>query len=175
MAKRLEADPKGHAWALLLTAHAALLERVEAALAEAGLPSLAWYDLLWVLEKADDGRLRMHDLARRVVLSRSNLTRLADRLEDAKLIAREACPEDRRGAFCAITPAGLEMRKRMWPVYRQTIDACFSRHVSDRDAEVVGHVLERVLRAERAPPDAAAATVPRARQAHRPCPARPRR
>ncbi len=150
MPERLESDPKGHAWALLLAAHAALVERVEAALAQAGLPPLEWYDVLWELEKADAGRLRMHDLARRVVLSRSNLTRLADRLVSEKLIVREACPEDRRGAYCAITAGGRELRKRMWPVYRAAVDALFSRHVSEREAGAMGDALERVLRAERA-------------------------
>jgi len=154
MAKRLEIDPKGHAWALLLTAHAALVERVEAALAAAGLPPLEWYDVLWELEKADDGRLRMHDLARRVVLSRSNLTRLADRLADENLIVREACPEDRRGAYCVITPAGRELRKRMWPIYREAVDARFSRHVSEREAGAMSDALERVLRADRTGADA---------------------
>ena len=75
-----------------------LLERIETALATADLPPLAWYDVLWELEKAEQGRLRMHQIADRIVLSRSNLTRLADRLEKAGLIAREACPDDRRGA-----------------------------------------------------------------------------
>src|SRR5262245_18253456 len=109
-------DPKEHAWALLLAAHATLVEKIEAALAEAGLPPLAWYDVLWELEKAEVGKLRMHELARRIVLSRSNLTRLADRLESAGLIAREDTPSDRRGYHCAITRAGLAMRKKMWPV-----------------------------------------------------------
>jgi DNA-binding MarR family transcriptional regulator len=164
MATRLETDPKGHAWALLLSAHAALVERVEAALAAAGLPPLEWYDVLWELEKANDGRLRMHDLARRVVLSRSNLTRLADRLADEKLLAREACPEDRRGAYCVITPAGRELRKRMWPVYRGAVDARFSRHVSEREAATMSDALERVLRADRAAPPAPISAAARGRK-----------
>jgi DNA-binding MarR family transcriptional regulator len=149
MAKPPALDPKGRAWALLLTAHAALVERVAAALAAAGLPPLEWYDVLWELEKADAGRLRMHDLARRVVLSRSNLTRLADRLADERLIVREACPEDRRGAYCVITPAGRELRQRTWPVYREVVETRFARHVSASEAETIGAALERVLRADR--------------------------
>lgn len=164
MAKRPETDPKGHAWALLLTAHAALVERVEAALAAAGLPPLEWYDVLWELEKADAGRLRMHDLARRVVLSRSNLTRLADRLAGENLIAREACPEDRRGAYCVITPAGRALRKRMWPVYREAVDARFSRHVSEREAAAMSDALERVLRADRSAPPAPISAAARGRR-----------
>ncbi len=164
MVQRPEPDPKSHAWALLLTAHAALVERVEAALAAAGLPPLEWYDVLWALEKADGGRLRMHDLARRVVLSRSNLTRLADRLADERLIAREACAEDRRGAYCVITLAGRALRRRMWPVYREAVDARFARHVSEREAGAMSAALERVLRADRAAPGAPVSAAARGRK-----------
>ena len=142
-------DPKGHAWALLLTAHATLIEKIEAALAQAELPPLAWYDVLWELEKAEGGKLRMHELARRIVLSRSNLTRLADRLEDAKLIAREDTPHDRRGYHCVITRAGLAMRKEMWPVYRGEIERLFSRHITVEEARTIGDALARAVKAAR--------------------------
>jgi DNA-binding MarR family transcriptional regulator len=142
-------DPKGHAWAVLLTAQATLVEKIEAALAQAKLPPLGWYDVLWELEKADGGKLRMHELARRVVLSRSNLTRLADRLERAGLVAREDTPHDRRGYHCVITRAGLAMRKRMWPEYRAQIERLFSRHLTVEEARTVGSALARAVKAAR--------------------------
>jgi len=145
-------DLKGHAWAILLTAHATLVERIEAALAAAGLPSLSWYDVLWELEKAD-GRLRMHNLARRVVLSRSNLTRLADRLEDAGLITREDCAEDGRGYDLVLTRAGRAMRKKMWPVYEAGIERVFSRHVTADEARAIGEALARAVKAARGQKD----------------------
>ena len=144
----MDADPKGHAWALLLTAHATLVERIETALAAAELPPLAWYDVLWELEKAD-GRMRMHDLARRVVLSRSNLSRLADRLEDAGLIERENCPEDGRGYNVVLTRAGRVMRKKMWPKYEAEIERVFSRHITPDEARVFAEALTRTLKAVR--------------------------
>ena len=142
-------DAKGHAWAALLTAHATLIEKIETALAEAELPPLEWYDVLWELEKAEGGRLRMHELARRVVLSRSNLTRLADRLEDAKLIGREDTLHDRRGYDCVITRAGLTMRKKMWPVYKAEIERLFSRHINVEEARTIGDALGRAVKAAR--------------------------
>jgi DNA-binding MarR family transcriptional regulator len=142
-------DPKSHAWAVLRAAHATLVEKIEARLAAAKLPPLAWYDVLWELEKADGGKLRMHELARRVVLSRSNLTRLADRLEHAKLIEREDTPHDRRGYHCVITPAGLAMRKKMWPVYKAEIERLFSRHVTVDEAHVIGDALGRAVETAR--------------------------
>ena len=125
----------------------ALLERIERALAQAGLPPLAWYDVLWELEKAPERKLRMHDLAKRVVLSRSNLTRLADRVENAGLLAREARPNDRRGNFCVITDAGRAMRKKMWPIYRDQIAVLFSDQIDEKQATAIGESFEKILRA----------------------------
>ena len=142
-----EVDPKIHTWGLFLAAHTALVERIELALASADLPALAWYDVLWELEQAPERKLRMHELAQRIVLSRSNLTRLADRLESAGLLAREACPNDRRGNFCVITDAGRAMRKKMWPVYRDQIKVLFSDRIDDKQAKVMGDGLTAILRA----------------------------
>jgi DNA-binding MarR family transcriptional regulator len=144
-----DADPKSRAWAVLLAAHATLVERIEAALAKAGLPPLGWYDVLWELEKADDGKLRMHELAHRVVLSRSNLTRLADRLEDAGLIRREKTPRDRRGYHCVITRPGLALRRKMWPAYQAGIENLFSQHVTVEEARMMSDALGRMLKAAR--------------------------
>lgn len=138
-----------HAWAVLLKAHARLVDRVESALRAAGLPPLAWYDLLWSLETVAQGRLRMNELGERVVLSKSNLSRLADRLEAAGLIRREPFPGDRRGYYCAITDEGRAMRRRMWPVYRREIDRLFGRHVTEAEARTIGACLERVAAAAR--------------------------
>lgn len=144
----MAADLKGHAWAVLLTAHATLVERVEAALAAAGLPALAWYDALWELEKAG-GRLRMRELAQRVVLSKSNLSRLADRLEGADLVERADAADDGRGYDLVLTRAGRAMRRRMWPLYEAQIEALFSRHVTAEEARVVAEALGRAVKAAR--------------------------
>ena len=138
-----------HAWAVFLTAHAVLVEAVEARLTEAGLPPLAWYDLLWALERAGDGRRRMHELADLVVLSRSNLTRLVDRLERARLVRRVRSEDDRRGAYAEITAEGRKLRRKMWPVYAAAIDQLFGAHLTKAEAESVGRALRKVLAAAR--------------------------
>jgi DNA-binding MarR family transcriptional regulator len=143
-------SPPGlRAWALLLATYATLVENIEATLAAEGLPPLAWYDVLWELEKAEGGRLRMSELAHAIILSRSNLTRLIDRLEAAKLTARERCPDDRRGAYAVLLPAGRDMRRRMWPVYRKQIEALFASHLNDKEAESMQSMLGKVLHAAR--------------------------
>lgn len=133
---------------MLLTAHAELTGRIEAALAAAGLPPLGWYDVLWELEKADAG-LRMAELARRVVLSRSNLTRLADRLEAEGLIERRDSAEDKRGYDCVITREGRAMRRKMWPVYEAGIVRLFASRVSAEEARTLAAALGRAVKLAR--------------------------
>jgi DNA-binding MarR family transcriptional regulator len=100
-----------------------------------------------------------------VVLSRSNLTRLIDRLEDAGLVKRERSEEDRRGAFAVLTDDGKAMRRRMWPVYAKAIKELFEDRVSDAQAQVMGTALRAILDAARAAPsDEAVSSAQPARQ-----------
>jgi DNA-binding MarR family transcriptional regulator len=153
MGKSLETI-KGSVWALFLTTHAVLVERIEERLAQAGFPPLAWYDVLWALERATDRRVRMSELAERVVLSRSNLTRLVDRLEDARLVSRERSEVDKRGAYAVLTERGKTMRRQMWPVYQAAIRDLFEKAVTDDEAETMGSALRRILDAARQRQDA---------------------
>mgnify|MGYP003394393363 CR=1 FL=1 len=137
-------------WALFLTVHSVLVGKIESALKTANLPSLEWYDALWALERAPSHRLRMHELAHLMVLSRSNLTRLVDRLENAKLVEREPSVDDKRGAYCVLKPAGSALRKKMWPIYEKCIFDLFNEHLSGKEDAVLNTSLRRVLAAARA-------------------------
>jgi len=138
-------DPRQRAWARFVTAQALLLERIEAAFAAADLPPLAWYDVLWILENATHGRLRMADLARKAVVSRSNVTRLSDRMESAGLVARSDCPVDGRGTVCELTAKGRALRAKMWPVYKKQIDGLFGKHLQASEAEAMSAAFERII------------------------------
>jgi DNA-binding MarR family transcriptional regulator len=135
------------AWSALLTARELVMSEAEAALSEAGLPPLAWYDVLWALEQAAGSRLRMFELAATLVVARYNLTRIADRLITAGLIERETCSNDRRGAFCVLTASGRRMRARMWPTYRAVIERLVAAHVKPSELAVIQESLTRVARA----------------------------
>ena len=138
-------DPRQRAWARFVTAQAMLLEQIEAAFAEAELPSLAWYDVLWILENTEHGWLRMHDLARKAVVSRSNVTRLVDRMENAGLVERSDCPLDGRGTVCELTARGRALRAKMWPIYRKQIDTLFGKHLKPREADLISTALDRII------------------------------
>lgn len=106
-----------HAWRGFLRAHATVVRVLEADLqAEHELP-LASYDVLVQLSESPDRRLRMTELADRVLLSRSGLTRLADRLEREGLLTREPCPSDARGTLAVLTDAGLDRLREAWPTH----------------------------------------------------------
>jgi DNA-binding MarR family transcriptional regulator len=141
--------PTGSIWPLFLTAHAVLVEKIEMRLAAAEFPALTWYDVLWGLERAPEQRLRMSELAEKVVLSRSNLTRLVDRLEEAGLVARERSEEDRRGAYAVLTLAGRDLRKRMWPEYQAAIRDLFDRYLDDSEVATLNAVFRRLIDAAR--------------------------
>ena len=143
------------AWRCLLTAHATLIELIERDLAAARVVPLGWYDVLLALSEAPERRLRLHELARAVVLSRSGLSRLVDRLEAAGLLRRERSSDDRRGAFAVLTDAGYAALRTAWPVYARGIIEHFARHLTDDEAQTLTAVFARLLAAARAP-DAAA-------------------
>ena len=133
-------------WRAFLYAHALLIRRIEDDLRERGLPPLGWYDVLWPLHEAPERRLRMNELADKVVLSRTGLVRLVDRLERAGLLRREAVPEDGRGSYAAITAEGVAVLRRMWPVYRRHIEDDFLAPLG-ADAVRVRVAFERVAEA----------------------------
>jgi DNA-binding MarR family transcriptional regulator len=98
------------AWHGLKRAHASLAKRVDAELERThGLP-LTSYEVLRHLVDSPGGRMRMCDLAEQAQLSRSGLTRLADRLEKEGLLERCSCEHDARGAYACLTELG---RKRL--------------------------------------------------------------
>jgi len=137
------------AWRTFLTAHAAVVARIERELAEAREIPLTWYDVLIELYEAPGQRLRLHELADAVVLSRSRVTRLVDRLEQAGMLIRQADPTDGRGAFAVLTPTGHDALRRSWPIYARGIREHFSRHLGDAEAAALTAGLGRVVEALR--------------------------
>ena len=119
------------AWRAFLNAHALATRRINRDLAQAGLPDLSWYDVLWTLHRADGRRLRIRELADAVVLSSTGMTRFVDRLEAKGLVGREAVPGDRRGAYAVITKEGIDLLRRMWPVYAHGIATYFGPAVQE--------------------------------------------
>ena len=134
------------AWRKFLSTHVVLIEQIEQDLVKADLPPLTWYDILFAISEAPEKKLRLHELAQTVLLSRSNATRLVDRLEKAGLLQREQCNSDRRGAFATISDQGLTILEKMWSIYEAAILKYFACHLDETEAKLFIKLLNRMMR-----------------------------
>jgi DNA-binding MarR family transcriptional regulator len=149
-------DPRLRAWIAFLRAYSAVTRRLEAELhAERDL-GLAEYDALVQLALADDRRLRMSELAERVVLSRSGVSRLVDRLEMTGLVALAACKDDARVSWATLTDAGFARLRDASPVHLRGVETHFLAQIPDEDREALVRALELVVRGLRSGGQAAA-------------------
>ncbi len=141
--------PETHleAWRRLYVSFWRVCNPAEAELQAAGRPSLTWYDALYELYRAPDRRLRMSELARQALLSKSGLTRLVDRLEQEKMIERRACPADGRVQHVVLTERGVETLREIWAVYRTGIARQFAAHITEADARDLARILTKVTEA----------------------------
>lgn len=137
------------AWRALLEAHAAVTDLLERELEQERGLALSKFEVLLKLAEAPGGRMRMLELAQSVLLSKSGLSRLVDRMEDAELVRRERCPSDRRGAYAVLTPQGRAQLRRAAPVHLRGIQEHFARHLADDEVEVLAGVLAKVNAAAR--------------------------
>src|SRR5437764_597351 len=135
------------AWRSFLKAHATIIDRIDHNLVAAQRPPLSSYDVLIELYEAPGHRLRMHELAERVVLSRSGLTRLVDRLEAEGLLTRDRSVADRRGAYAVITERGIAALRQTWPIYAQGITEYFAQSLTLEEAQILESALGRSLQA----------------------------
>jgi DNA-binding MarR family transcriptional regulator len=128
------------AWRAVVTAHAAVTERMQKAFAANDLPPLSWFEVLWAINRSPTGRPRMSELAEWLTLSRGGITKLVDRLEGAGYIERVSCSEDRRSLQAELTPAGKRMVDEMREIYEAELERYLGA-VSSKDAELVGETL----------------------------------
>lgn len=105
-------DPRFAPWRAFLTAHARITSQLDDELRAEHDLSLAEYDALLTIADTPDRRIRMRQLADRVLLSKSGVTRLVDRLVSDGLVTRCASSDDARGAEAVLTDAGLERLRR---------------------------------------------------------------
>ena len=144
-ARRSSADDSSlGAWRAFIQTHARLLHRLDEELQAAHGLSLAEYDALLQLVNAPEHRLRMSALADRVLLSRSGITRLVDRLVADGMVERSACPTDARGSMAAITAQGVSRLRSASRTHLDGVRRYFLDVVSDEEQTVIERALERV-------------------------------
>jgi DNA-binding MarR family transcriptional regulator len=137
-------EPELRAWRGLLRVHASLTKAMDAELeAEHGLP-LTSYEVLMYLADAEGERMRMCDLASSIILSRSGLTRLVDRLEREGLIERVSCASDARGAFAKLTPVGQDKLQAARATHLAGIRQLYLDRLTPEEQQQLGDLWERM-------------------------------
>jgi DNA-binding MarR family transcriptional regulator len=132
------------AWRGLLRVHSRLTKALDADLVrEHGIP-LSEYEVLLFLADAPDGRMRMSELADGVLLSRSGLTRLVDRMERDGLLQRERPEDDARGFNAIITDSGRELFQRARRTHLDGVRELFLDHLSAEELRTLAELWERV-------------------------------
>jgi DNA-binding MarR family transcriptional regulator len=140
---RLDAEQLA-VWRAFLRSHATIVRALEAELSASGELPLASYDVLVQLIESDEHRLRMTELADRVLLSRSGLTRLVDRLERDGLVVREPFPDDARGMYAVITDVGIARLREATGVHLPGVVRHFVSAFSPAELHQLGSLLERL-------------------------------
>lgn len=105
------------AWRAFIRAHGTLVARLDQELQAEHHLGLPEYEVLVHLSEAERRELRMTDLARRVLLSPSGMTRRLDGLVRRGLVERRRCPSDGRGQFAVLTTEGLTAMEHMAPTH----------------------------------------------------------
>jgi MarR family 2-MHQ and catechol resistance regulon transcriptional repressor len=137
-------DPHLTTIGLFMEAHAGLAAAFERQLAEQSGLSVQWFEVLIRLARTPGHRLRMSDLAAQTTLSASGLTRAVDRLEAAGLVARQACPTDRRSTYAVLTPQGEQRISEALPVHVAQVVAVLDEVFTPAELAVFSDLTRRL-------------------------------
>jgi DNA-binding MarR family transcriptional regulator len=130
----------------MLEAHARVTQQLDAQMqAEHGL-SLSAYEVLMFLADAPEHRLRMSEIAKAVLLSRSGCTRLVDRLVDQGYLTRHAATTDGRGLYAQLTGTGLNKVNAARSTHHQGIRQFFLEKLTVTDQIALGDIWTRLQR-----------------------------
>ena len=138
-------DSRLAAWSTFLRAHARVVRELERELQADQDLALTDYDVLVQLAAAPERRLRMSELADRLLLSRSGVTRLVDRLVADGLVERVTCEDDRRGQWAALTDAGRDRLRRAAPTHLRGVATHFLDRLSADDLASLERMLAGVV------------------------------
>jgi len=137
--------PQMEAFRDLMRVQAELGRRLDHDLQEEAGLSITEYIVLLTLRYAPGGSLPVGDLSCEVHLTKSGVTRLVDRMEQAGTVERVADADDRRSVRANITEEGRAELRRAWPIHRRGIDEYFGTRLSDAEAATLSRLLRKVV------------------------------
>jgi len=154
--KAQQGDEGLAAWLTLLQARSVVEDALEEDL---GLP-LGWFEVLIQLTSAPEGRLKMQELAHSVLLSKSGLTRLVDRMAAAGLVIRGPCETDRRVVYATVTPKGRAALRKTLPRHNESLERHFSSVLTPAELGMLRSTLTKILDAASFVPAPCPTTLP---------------
>ncbi|MQA25732.1 MAG: MarR family transcriptional regulator [Micromonosporaceae bacterium] len=131
-------------WRSYIAGSLRLYERLDRELREGHGLSMPEYEILVRLSEAPDRRIRMAELAESAHQSRSRLSHTVSRLQRAKLVSRDTCPEDRRGVFAVLTPEGMTRLREAAETHVRGVREHLVDVIDDTDFAVLGRLLQEV-------------------------------
>ncbi len=137
-------SPSVRLWSALVAAHAALDRSLERGSSGCDIVGPDAFGVLLPLFEAPGHRLRLRDLAERAGLTPSGLTRRVDDLVSSGLVARVTCPQDRRGTYAQLTPAGVEALPAALVHHAAVLDAEVGRRLDPASVASLRALLERL-------------------------------
>lgn len=127
-----------------MSANVQLTDRLDHELQQRSHLNLTDYEILSVLSRSPQQRLRMSDLARQVLVSRSRLTYRVDRLAEVGYVSREECEDDRRGLWAIVTEQGRQALETAQTGHERDIDQWFFDQMDEGELAVVTEVMTRI-------------------------------
>jgi DNA-binding MarR family transcriptional regulator len=138
-------DERLHLMGLIVRSHRLLTDRLGRELEQdVGIP-LVFFDVLINVGAAPDGRVTMSRLSNDIALTTGGVTRLVDRMVDAGLVERQACPSDRRSIHVILTPQGRNVLDRAVAAHIEGIDRHVMAHLTDKDRANLATALTKIL------------------------------
>ena len=137
-------DDEQRAWRTFIESSWALHTRLEDELRAATGLSMNDYHVLVALAEAPDRRIRMGELANRLVLSPSRITYQISSMVKRGLVRKESCPEDGRGQEAVLTEDGLDALRAAAPAHLDTVRTSFIDHLDDEELAVIGRVFAKI-------------------------------
>ncbi len=142
-------DDERRAWLALLEVGTGLFELLDQDLKRLGGVTLEDYEVLHLLSDTDDHRLRVGELATRMMASRTRLSQRIDRLAGRGLVRRERCPEDGRAIHVILTDEGRALLERIAPAHLRSVRTRLFDHLTRTDVSSMGRSLDKVALALR--------------------------
>ncbi|MFF4159179.1 MarR family winged helix-turn-helix transcriptional regulator [Streptomyces sp. NPDC001678] len=136
--------PGFQAWLSLVHSYGSVVKTLDRRLTRDLGMSLAWFEVLVLLHTDPDGRRRLLELSRLLVVSKASVSKLIDRMEASGLVRRETSERDRRAVYAVITDSGREALAKALPLQAANVEDCFSRLLEPQDLRDLVRILGKV-------------------------------